>query len=78
VRAVSSFEIGGAIVATLGVGVVGVWLTGDARAFGAVIALVGLVVGVTLGREERRTSHATRGRDGGPHASGDADMQKAA
>ena len=76
--AVSKFEIGGAIVATVGAGVFGVWLTGDARAFGAVIALVGLVVGVSLGREEWRTSQSPRSGDVGPHTSGDADIPKAA
>ena len=60
VRSVSSVEIGGGIVATVGAGIFGVWLTGDARAFGAVIALAGLVVGVALGREEWRASHSSR------------------
>ena len=78
VRPVSRFEIGGAIVGTIVVGVAGVWLTGDARAFGAVIALVGLVVGVALGREEWRASDVARGGDVGPHASGDTDMRRAA
>ena len=76
--AVSRFEIGGAIVATVGAGVFGVWLTGDARAFGAVIALVGLVAGVVLGREEWRTSQSPRDGDVAPHTSGDRDFRKAA
>jgi hypothetical protein len=68
----------GGVVATMAAGIAAVWLTEDARAFGVVIALVGLVVGVALAWQEWRTSHAPHGTDAGHHASAGDRIGKAA
>ena len=76
--AVSRFKTFGAIVATTATAIAAVWLTGDPRAFGVVIALAGLVVGVALGRVERRAFAAERAPAAGSQKSGNADISRAA
>jgi hypothetical protein len=71
----SRFETAAAIVATVAIGIVAVWLTEDLRAFGIVVALVGLVVGIVRGRQEWRTSCSRRSAATAPR---DADIRKAA
>jgi hypothetical protein len=74
----SKFWIAGGIVGTLAAAIAAVWLTGDPRAFGAVIALVGFVAGVALAREEWRTSPPNQGTDAGHDASPGDNIGRAA
>ena len=71
------FETAGAIIATAIAGVAAVWLTGDPRAFGVVIAAAGLVLGVAIGRQEWRTSRPHR-TETGSRASAGTDSTRAA
>ena len=70
-------EIVGALVATTATAIAAVWLTSDPRAFGAVIAFAGLVVGIALGRQEWQTAHPRRNADA-RHTPDVADIGKAA
>jgi hypothetical protein len=77
VTTASTIETTGAIAATAAAGIAAVWLTGDPRAFGAVVALAGLAVGVAIGFQEWRASRPASGA-GASHESGHADITRAA
>lgn len=72
------FETAAAVVGTVAAAIAAVWLTGDPRAFGVVIALAGLAVGIALGRLERGTAHPPRVSDAGRRASAGTDVTRAA
>lgn len=72
------FETAGAIVATTAAAIGAVWLTGDPRAFGVVIAAAGFAVALYLGRQEWGTPQPRRVDNGGRHETNGADFNKAA
>lgn len=78
VTVASKSETAGAIIGTMATGIAAVWLTGDPRAFGLIIAFVGFVVGVALGRQEWRTTYPHRGGDAGSAGAANNDASKAA
>jgi hypothetical protein len=46
--------IGATVAATFAIGVAAVWVTGDARAFGVIVTLAGVVAGVVPVRHQVR------------------------
>jgi len=74
----SKLETAGATLATVIAGVAAVGLTGDPRAFGVVVALVGVAAGAAIGWHEWRPSHSHRGANAGPRTSADTNVTRTA
>jgi hypothetical protein len=73
------FAVAASTLATMSVGIAAVWLTGDPRSFGVVVALVGLIAGIVVWRYEWVSPHSPRDTDAATtHGAARVNVKKAA